>query len=79
MNGDTTLGFLLHEVSGCLTVMHLTRLMNLPSQLQNSLSGGRLTSIHVSEDTDVAVTGKVCHVGSQIRLSKSNKLLVTTP
>ncbi len=70
LNSNSPLGFLLHEVGGRLTIMHLTGLVDLTCQLQDALGGGRFTSIHVSEDTDVAVTGKICHVGSQIKINK---------
>jgi hypothetical protein len=55
LDGNTTLLFLLHEVSGCFTIVYLTGLVDLAGQFQNTFRGGGLAGIHVCEDSDIPV------------------------
>jgi hypothetical protein len=57
LNGNAALGFLFHEVSRGLTIVHFTGLVNLASQLENSFRGRGFTGIHVRENTYVPVFG----------------------
>ncbi len=53
---DATLLLLLHPVHGGRTIVHLTDLVREAGIKQYPLSGGGLTSIHVGNNTDVAIT-----------------------
>jgi hypothetical protein len=55
LNGNTTLLFLLHEVSGRFTIVYLSGLVDLAGQFQNTFRGGGLAGIHVCEDSDIPV------------------------
>ena len=59
LNRNATLALLIHEVSGGFAFVHLTHFVNLAGQAKDAFGGGRFAGIHMGEDTDVAVTGKV--------------------
>ena len=61
LNGDASLGFLLHEVSSGLTIVNLTSFVNLTCELKDTLGRGGFSSIHVREDADVPVFAEVDH------------------
>jgi len=47
LNGDTAFLFLIHEVSGCCTVVYFTDLVNLASQFQYALSRCGFSRVNV--------------------------------
>jgi hypothetical protein len=61
LNGNSTLGFLFHEVGGGLTIVDLTRFVNFTGELEDPLGGRGLAGINVCEDANVTVFAEVNH------------------
>jgi hypothetical protein len=57
LNRDATLSFLHHEVSGGLTFVNFTDLMDFAGQLEDTFGSSGFAGIDVGEDTDVPVKG----------------------
>ena len=75
LNGNSTLSFLLHEIGGGLTIVDLTRFVNLSGELEDSLGGGGFSSINVGEDADITVFSKVNHGNCLLRA----RVIIITP
>ena len=67
-DGDAAFAFLLHPVRKCVTVVHLTHLVQKACVIQNPLCSGRLSGINVCHDADVSYLGK-----RTIRIALHNK------
>ena len=61
LNRNTTFFFLIHEVGGSGSIMHFTQFVNLAGQLEDTFGGRGFSGIHVCENTDISVSGEVCH------------------
>ena len=59
LNGDTALGFLIHEVHGGFAVVNLTDLVDFSGKFENTLGGGCFAGVNVGEDADGAIFGEV--------------------
>lgn len=57
LDGNSALGFLIHEVGGGLTVVGFTGFVDTARQFEDTLGGGGFTRINVREDTNVSVFG----------------------
>ena len=55
LNGDTTLLLLRHEVGGGGAIVHFTGLVDLSSELQDSLCRRGFPRVYVRENTDITV------------------------
>ena len=55
LNGNTALGFLLHEVGSRFAIVGLARFVNFTGQLEDTLGGRGFTRVNVSEDTNISV------------------------
>ena len=55
LDRDASFLLLLHEVCRCRSIVNLADLVDLASELENTLSCGRLTRVHVGEDSDISV------------------------
>ena len=61
LNRDPPLLFLLHEIRGGGTIVHLPDLVDLPRELENALRGSRLSRIDVRKNAYISVFRKVSH------------------
>ena len=62
LDGNPAFFFLVHEIGSCCPIMHFTQFMDLSGKLEDAFSRGRLAGIHVSEYTDIPVSGEFCHL-----------------
>lgn len=55
LNGNTALGFLIHEVHGGFAVVNFADFMDFSGEFKNALGGGGFAGVNVGENADVAV------------------------
>ncbi|MGK0240372.1 MAG: hypothetical protein ACI92G_003858, partial [Candidatus Pelagisphaera sp.] len=53
---DATFLLLFHKVSRCSSIVNFADLVDLASELEKSLSCGRLACVDVGEDSDISIT-----------------------
>ena len=56
LNRDATFLLLFHKVSRCSSIVNFADLVDLASELEKSLSCGRLACVDVGEDSDISIT-----------------------
>ena len=57
LNGNTALGFLIHEVGGGFALVNLTQLVNFAGEFEDTFCSGGFAGINVGEDTNISVKG----------------------
>ena len=53
--GDSSLALLIHEIRCGFTIVNFPYFVNLAGETQYSLSGGRFTGVHMSEDSNISI------------------------